>query len=121
MQGDRLPDLAKLRRHLAEQRIGATLRGVEASVEGRLERVDGVLRLRFGREAVRLAPIRQGVHWSWARKRARKLSDAERSACSRLQSQWRGRPIPVRVAGTLVEDGKDGAYALEVRTFTWMR
>jgi hypothetical protein len=103
-------------------RVGATLRGVEVTAEGRLERSGDRLLLRMDGtgEVVALEPARRTIFWNVARKRARRLTSAERSACSRMQSQWRDRPVAVRVTGPLVRSGA-GTSVLEVRTFTWIR
>jgi hypothetical protein len=118
-----LPDPVLVSRHLESERIGATLRGLEITADGTLERASGelVLRLSGTGETVRLRPVRKSVFWNVARKRARKLSDEERSACSRLQSEWRDRAVPVRVVGPLTWDAEKSERVLEVRSFTWLR
>jgi galactose oxidase len=118
----RLPDPALVSRHLEGERIGATLRGVEITADGLLERNGGELELRLSGtgEIVRLAPARKSVYWNVGRKRARRLSDQERSACSRLRSQWRERAVPVRVVGPLIGDGEKRTPVLEVRSFSWL-
>jgi hypothetical protein len=121
-RGGRLPDLQKLSRHLDAMRVGAALRGVEMTADGALVEKDGeiLLRISGAGEAVRLAALQRTVHWDVVRKQARKMSDAEQSACSRLRSEWRVRPGRVRVTGPLVANAEAGICALEVRQFAWL-
>jgi len=72
-------------------------------------------------ETVALAPAERSVSWDAARKRPRKLSGEERSARSRLESQWREGPDRVEVVGCLVESTDKEGYLLEVRSFKWIR
>src|SRR5688572_13259538 len=123
MREGRLPDVPALVRHLEEMRVGAALRGVEATAEGVLQEAEGELRLRISgtEQTVRLAPNKRTVYWDVARKREQKLGAGEQRACSRLRSEWRGRKTPVRIVGPLVEGAEGGLYTLEVRQFNWLR
>ena len=120
-EGGRLPDLKDWVRAFREE-IGQAfvIRGVEATVEGRLFEEDGKLALRLERtgEVLRLVPLRRNVAWDPKRDREAPLTDDERKAHERL-AESRGRAGVVRVVGPLVQD-KDGVVsALEVREFTW--
>ena len=119
MQDGRLPDIAGLERHLRNGRVGASLRGVEAIVEGSLAEEKGEILLRVSGtgQIVRLAPLRHKVQWDVAAKREQSPTDAERNAYVRLRARWRRQPLPVRVTGPLTQSPDARYYTLEVREF----
>ena len=119
MADGRLPDVGHIARHLRERRLGATLRGVEATVEGLLVEDKGALSLRVGNtgQVVSLAPLRRKVQWDRAAKRAQAPTEAERTAFERLRSLPRRTSVPLRVIGPLAQDPAGGGYTLEVREF----
>ena len=119
MRDGRLPDVPALARHIHEIRAGATLRGVEATVEGSLA-ADGeslVLRREGDGEPLRLAPLSRKVQWDAALGRDQAPTDGERAAFGRLESGWRGKPARVRITGPLRQEVSGGPRTLEVRGF----
>jgi hypothetical protein len=123
MRDGRLPDPELLARALYETGAGATLRGVEATVEGRLVRTDGEPRMQLSGtgEVVRLAPLRSKVQWNVAAKREQAATNAERQAYRRLLRQQKPESAPVRVIGPLILAPGEGVLTLEVRAFEWIR
>jgi len=125
--GGRLPDLRRWARAFREE-VGQAfvIRGVEATVEGRLVEVGGklALRLKSTGENLLLVPLRRKVEWDPERERVAPMTNDERTAHDRLRARWAepsGWDAAVRVAGPLVQD-KDGAISgLEVREFVWPR
>src|SRR5687768_7340296 len=57
----RLPDFEKLQRALSESGAGASLRGVEATVEGELAVINGKPLLRIGEREIPLRPLTELV------------------------------------------------------------
>jgi hypothetical protein len=126
-EGGRLPDLAAWRRaYRANLGNAFTIRGVEATVEGRVLVHHGQLALQLARVGgfVRLAPLEGKVQWDPPHKRAQVPTREEREAYQNLVAQWtesKGALGAIRIIGPLVE-GKEGALpTLEVREFTWGR
>ena len=123
MRGGRLPDLRALARHISDMRVGARLRGVEATVVGHLvARGDDLLLTVAGTgEVVRLAPLRRKVQRDVRGKREEPATDEERTAFRRLQQQSRrsrGRSPLLRVVGPLIEGTAGKPMTLEVRQFS---
>jgi len=115
----RWPDQAALAGQVGAAGAGATLRGVEAAVEGRLSRERGRLVLRVaGSEApIALAPLERRVQRHGRRRgEARKLA-AERDAYGRLGAIVENEPLLVRVLGPVVEAREGLQWLLEVREF----
>jgi hypothetical protein len=122
MRGGRLPDLRALARHISDLRVGARLRGVEATVVGHLAASgdDLLLTVAGTGEVVGLAPLRRKVQWDVPRKREEPATDEERTAFRRLlQQSRRARRSPVlRVVGPLIEGAAGKPMTLEVRQFS---
>ena len=93
------------------------LRGVEVSVEGRLETIDGALALRAATErpTVRLRPMDRAsrVEWDAATRAAPPLTPAEADAYARLAAETGGSAATLVVTGPLVETAE--GYELMVR------
>jgi len=126
-KGGRLPDLKAWRRGFHETVGNAfAIRGVEATVEGRLLDHNGQPALQVSRtgELVRLAPLERKVQWDPQHKRAQPPTREEREAYQSLVAQWteaKGSLSAVRIVGPLVE-GKEGDLpTLEIREFAWDR
>jgi len=119
----RLPRVSALAAGIVALGAGATLRGVEADVEGELHRRGDSVVLRVGEtgEEFVLAPLTRKIQWHPRRKRLRRPSADERGAYRRLISRWKGEPRRVRIVGPLVESGAGQPMALEVRKFEWVR
>lgn len=118
----RLPDIAALDRHILEMRSGARLRGVEATVLGRL--VADKDRLSFliaGSEAsLALSPIRRKVQWDVAAKREQAITKEEKRAFDQLRAQTLPPETLLELIGPLeASKEKDGKtyLTLQVRTF----
>ena len=123
--GGRLPDLKAWVRRFREQ-VGQAfiIRGVEATVEGRLVEANGQLALRLARtgEVLRLTPLRRKVQWDPDGQREAAITGDERSAYERLAARWtqsQRQDAGVRVVGPLVEGAGGDLPALEVRGFVW--
>ena len=118
LKNGRLLDPERMSKFLFDIRVGARLRGLEATANGRLEKQQGgfVLRIAGTEECLRLAPLERKVQLDAARKEPMPASRSERKACQRLLARWRGKPFSVRVTGPLVKR-HGGVLTLEVRRF----
>jgi hypothetical protein len=107
-----------LRQRLADLRVGARLRGVEATVDGHLEKHGDELRLRLAgaNESLRLAPLQEKVQWDTRRRRPQEPAPDERSAFQRLAAGLSREASAVRIVGPFVED-EQGTLGLQVRQF----
>jgi hypothetical protein len=117
LKDGRLPDLRKLHQHIRGMGVGASLRGVEVTLGGRVVEESGevMLRLDGTGETVRLGPLKQKVQWNKNRKRARVPTAEERSAYSRLMGAMRGTSLTV--TGPLNPGREAEPHMLEVRQF----
>ena len=115
-----LPDLDALARGISDLRLGATLRGVEATVEGWMVESGGeaVLRLSCTGELVRLVPLTTKVQWDRQTKGPQAATEMERSALARLRAAGAGRSVPVRVVGPVSRPRADERVALQVREYS---
>ena len=104
-----LPDVSKLQKVISESGAGATLRGVEATVEGELLQNDGKWVLRIPGKELWLKPLTGMVQHE--RNRPKPPRDEELNAYERLLAS---RPKRVRVTGPL-RSGR--GLSLEVRVF----
>jgi len=121
LAGGGLPDVPRLERHVRTMGVGATLRGVEADVEGELEAEGNTARVRLGGsgQVVELAPNTRSIYWHAARERPRKLREREREAFTRLLAASRKRSGRIRVLGPLSGSPAEG-LRLEVRDYRWL-
>ncbi len=113
-----LPDLDALTRHLEQtMRVGATLRGVEAVITGRLSRRGDAMFLEIAGtpQTIRLTPLRHKVQWDVAAKREQAVTRAEKDAYTNLLAQ--GNTGTVRITGPLTPVEGETALTLEVRAF----
>ena len=104
-----LPDIAKVQKVISESGAGATLRGLEATVEGELLQADGKWVLRIPGKELSLKPLTVMVQHE--RNRPSLPKDEELNAYERLVAH---RPKRVRVTGPL---RSTGGLSLEVRIF----
>lgn len=120
MQAGRLPNLQALDTHLREMRVGASLRGVEATADGAVTAGPSGLALKVSGtgETLRLAPAVHSVYWDVARKRARPLVASERGAYSRLRGAALRGSGRIRVVGLLQKAAQGEPTILQVRRFT---
>jgi hypothetical protein len=116
-----LPDPDLLGRGLTALRVGARLRGVEITADGRVERrgPDWVLRLSGSEETLRLAPLQSKVQLDTRRSLPQAAGEEERLAWDRLRGEWRSPTVAVRVRGPLVRPSREAAPILEVRDAWW--
>ena len=121
IKGGRLPDIAAIGQHLEARRIGASLRAVEATVEGELIQQGGIWLLKIGGtgEVVELAPLVRKVEWDVAARQPQMASPEERKAFDRLRSSGRHAGV-LQVVGPLAAGVPGGRYRLEVRQFRWL-
>ncbi|MBV9531521.1 MAG: DUF1929 domain-containing protein [Bradyrhizobium sp.] len=124
LRDDSLPDLDVWRRefgHIAN--ASYSLRGIEMTLGGTIERTDGRLRLAGNqtRPSLVLAPLEatNKVQWDFATKANWPLEPDEANAYARLR-QFLDDPLrrdsPVTVTGPLLKN--EGGFVLEVRAFT---
>ena len=111
-----LLDPREVKQQLAALRVGARLRGVEAVVDGFVEKGDTGLTLRIPGvpETLLLKPLERKVQWDSRRRRPQEPSRPERVAFNRLCVGLQPRSTAVRVIGPLFND-EPGRLALEVR------
>lgn len=127
MRDGSLPDLSALETHILGLRLGATLRGVEATVDGLLEEHAGKVCVRVPATGalIRLDRLRRKIQVQWDLRTRKKqkclLQDSEREAYQALVRQWTRQPCAVRVVGPLVKhDHKQlpgTTLVLQVRQF----
>lgn len=114
----RLPDMQQWEAFIRNTGLGASLRGMEATVDGWLERREGraVLRVSRSGETLPLAPLTTKIQWHLKTKRPHPRSIAERRACKELLRNPSEEPRPVCVVGPL-RRSPEGWFTLEVRRF----
>lgn len=117
-RGGRLLDPHTLSNHVYEIRVGARVRGVEATVVGGMEKQgsDLVLRVSGTNAVLQLAPLATKVQKDKKRKRPEALTRAETKAYQTLLGKWKDVMKTVQVTGPLVRNGA-GALTLQVRKF----
>lgn len=111
----RLTDPTTFAKQIADIRLGARLRGLEATVDGTLEKNGGkaVLRVSKSNELLQLAPLTTKVQIDALNtKKADPPSKDEKNAFKTLTRRFKGESLPVRVIGPLRSGMK-----LEVRAF----
>jgi hypothetical protein len=119
----RLPDLRALARAIRSAGDPFTLRGVEATIDGRLERRGDQLALRVAvsGDLLLLAPLGHKVQWDPRLMREQPATAEERAAYARLGEEAVQEGRPVRVVGPLVGSDTSEVPKLEVRQFLWQR
>lgn len=97
----RLPDRAALSKALLRAGQQFSIRGIEATVEGWLERREGqpVLQVEGWEQPLVLAALTSKVQWARSRKQLAEPTPEERSAYDRLLEGWDGTPRRVRITG----------------------
>ncbi len=118
MRDDWIADPEMFQRNFLDMSIGVTVRGVEATVDGRLEMqgTNLVLRWEGAFSALRLAPLQRKVQWDVQRKQPEAATAAEQKAFAELAAQFNTLSGPVRVVGPLSNTAK-AQQILEVRKF----
>lgn len=114
-----LPDRSSFDKHFAAMRSGARLRGIEATVRGRLLRRQGVLWLRASQtgELISLTPLKTKIQWEVARKRPEPPTEEEASAFARLETRDTAEATLYEVVGPIDFNKKGKPVALQVRLF----
>ena len=117
LKGARVPEVGKLRKQISAMGVGASLRGVEITLEGELTAAEPEARLRVPGtgEVLYLRPIQQSLQWNPDTARPRKLPSEEREACERIRKMPLGSRL--RVTGSLVEENERTAPVLQLRWF----
>lgn len=110
---------ATLARGLTAARVGARLRAVEVTFDGRLEKTRrGVfVRIRRERMLIQLESMRRKVNLDPKNRKPAKPTREERSAFRNLLQRWDGSPSSVRLTGLLKQKKESSALKLEVRQF----
>lgn len=116
-KGGRLPDVEALGKSIREIGAGASLRGVEVTVDGRVEKTDDQLVLRVSKtdEVLVLEPATKRIQLQRRKKSSEPLTEAEQKAFQNLSAKWQGRPLDVRITGPINKRG--GKAVLGVRRF----
>ena len=116
MRDDWIAEPEMFQRNFLDMSIGVDVRGVEATVDGRLEMQGTNLVLRWeGSPALHLAPLQRKVQWDVQRKQPEAATPAEQKAFAELAAQFKKLSGPVRVVGPLRNIAN--AQVLEVRKF----
>ena len=117
LKGARVPEVGKLRKQISAMGVGASLRGVEITLEGELAAVEPAPRLRVPGtgEVLRLAPIQRSLRWNPETANPRKLPSDEREACDRIRKVPLGSGL--RVTGSLVDESERTDPVLQLRWF----
>jgi hypothetical protein len=113
----RVPDVDGLAKAVREIGAGASLRGLEIAVDGRLEKQADQFILRAGKteEALVLEAITQRIQLQPRKKSPEPLTEAEQNAFQTLTAKWQGKPLDVRIIGPI--NKRSGRTVLAVRSF----
>lgn len=120
MKNGRLVDPQVLAKQIADLRVGARLRGLEATIEGFLERKDGkpVFRVGKSNEILQLAPLTTKVQIDALKtKEPESPTKEEKQAYQRLLARNDMRQ-PAQITGPLRHAAAGKPLTLEVRAFT---
>jgi len=115
LKNGRLVDPQSLAKQIADIGVGARLRGLEATIDGALEKKDGkaVLRVAKSNEILELAPLTTKVQIDAVKsKKPEPAGKDERQAYKKLRARAKDQPQAVRITGPLRAGNK-----IEVRTF----
>jgi hypothetical protein len=118
MKNGRLLDPQVFSKFIYDIRVGARLRGLEATVKGSLQKQGDhfVLRIAGSDDVLRLAPLERKIQQDTAKKTPLPPTRSESNAARNLLAQWKGKPLSVQITGPLVRiEGK--GLTLEVRQF----
>lgn len=104
--------------HILSLRVGARLRGIEANVDGWVEKRgdDLVFRVSGTNEILRLAPLTHVVQYDFKNKCPQAPTAEEIQAYQRLLAEWKSTPR-VLITGPVVKSGDSPLPVLEVRHF----
>jgi hypothetical protein len=116
-KGGRVPDVDALAKAIRDIGAGASLRGVEITVDGHLRKQADhfILRVTRNEEELILEPVRQRLQLEGPKKPPVPLTEEEQNAFENLTVKWQGKPLGVRITGSI---GKGrGRPTLAVRHF----
>ncbi|MEW6304101.1 MAG: hypothetical protein AB1705_11555 [Verrucomicrobiota bacterium] len=120
-----LLDPAVMAQTIFDIRIGARLRGMEATIEGKLKREKDTLTLHFTHggadQVVTLAPLQKKIQLGAQRTGVAPPTKDEREAFTRLQTGGKNVPSTIRVTGPVTRPKSDAPLTLEVRHFEPVR
>jgi hypothetical protein len=118
-QGGRLLQHDVLLQHILNLRVGARLRGMEATVDGWLEKQGEnlVLRVSGTNEVLRLAPLVHVVQWDFQKKCPQPPTPEETYAYQNLVAESKSRSHRILVTGPVVKSTDSPYPLLEVRRF----
>lgn len=123
MREDWQPDPELFARNFKTMNVGVDVRGVEAMVDGVVQK-DGtnlMLRVNGSDVLMRLVPLTRTVQWDTKRNCATTPTRAERKAFEKLAERSKKQPVRVRVVGPLIQESraadKPVRQILEVRKF----
>lgn len=108
-------------RFVEDMRIGARLRGMEATIDGRVSKIDGRLLL-FSPEfenGLPLEPLERKIQLDFRSKEPLAAQPHEREAHARLLGETKETPRWIRLVGPLGQEPKKGRLSLQVREFYW--
>jgi hypothetical protein len=105
--------------HILNLRVGAKLRGIEATVDGWAEKKGEhlVLRVTGSNEVIRLAPLAHVVQWDFEKKHPQAPTPAETAAYKSLGTEVKSGPRRALIVGPLVKGGDASLPMVEVRLF----
>jgi hypothetical protein len=105
--------------HIVNLRVGATLRGIEATVDGWAEKEGEhlVLRVSGSNELVRLAPLAHMVQWDFEKKHPQAPTPEETAAFKSLGVEVKAGPRRALIVGPLLKGGDESPPTVEVRRF----
>ena len=115
LKNGRLVDPQSLAKQIADVGVGARLRGLEATIDGVLEKKGGkaVLRVAKSNEILELAPLTTKVQIDAVKsKKPEPPAKQEKEAYKKLRARAKDEPQAVRITGPLRAGNK-----IEVRTF----
>ena len=116
LQNGRFVDTASLSNHVYNIRVGARVRGVEATVAGVVEPsgTNFVLKLSGTNIVLRLAPLTRKIQN--VAKQPQPVTPAEQNAFAELTKKLK-KPRTATITGPLIDNG-NGSLVLEVRSST---
>lgn len=109
-------------RQIEAIRVGARLRGVEATIKGNLEKSGDVifLRLTGGTERIQITPLTQKVQLDVRGNQRQRATLGERMAFADFQEEWNEHSGPILITGPLVNEDASGKSTLQVRRYSFL-
>ena len=120
LRNGRLVDPETLAQQIADIRVGARLRGLEATIDGHIEKQRGkpVFRVSKSNEILQLSPLTTKVQIDAVKtKRVQPPTLEEKRAYKALLAKLKAEPSPARITGPLRHTSSAKPLILEVRAF----